>query len=260
MQTSETIRSIGRIARLDREQERDLAIRAAGGDIDARAALVRSCLPSVIAIAKGYRAWSTPLDDLVQYGCVGLMKAVAKFDPDRGTRLSTYAGFWIRAEIRAGVVGEHRSVRLGATATERRAIRAYRTRPIASPEELAEVSGMPLARSRALWPLLQQSDVPLDDRTRTGAVRKDLLADDTTPTPEEALISLERARRVRSTLPRVVGRFSEREQRIVRRRLLCDEPASLRELGEDLGLSRERVRQIEIACRNKLRIALSAAA
>jgi len=257
---SEYIRSLGTLEGLDRETEAALARRAAKGDDAARDRLVRSCLPRVISIAKRYRAWRTDFDDLLGYGTVGLLKGVDRFDPERGVRLATYASFWIRAEIRASVIGDYRGVRLGTTATERRAIRAYRTRSIESPEELAQISGMPERRARRLWPLLAAGDVPLDDRTRTGALRHEQVADREMPTPEQALLRVERARHLRHGLPRALRAMSEREQVILRMRMLAEDPKSLREIGEEVGLSRERVRQIESACREKLRRALAAAA
>ena len=92
-----------------------------------------------------------PLEDLVQQGNLGLLKAAAKFDPEKNCRLITYAAYWIRAEIRDYVVRGYRIVRLGTTRTERRAMRAYRREGIESPEALAEASGMPLARAHKLW-------------------------------------------------------------------------------------------------------------
>lgn len=253
------VHSLGEIAPLDREQERELAFAAAAGDRRARDRLVRACLPFVISVATGYRAWNVSLEDLVQQGSIGLLKAIEKFDPDRGCRLATYANFWIRAEIRSYVVCNYRAVRLGATATERRAIRAFRTRPVGSVAELAEISGMPLPRAERLWPLLQRGDVALDDTVRSGPAWRDQLADET-PTPEQRVSQAQVADQLQRRLPAALAGLSERERRVVRERMMKDEPPTLRELGEHLGLSRERVRQIESACREKLRTALEATA
>src|SRR5262249_54369341 len=116
-------RSLGGAAPLDRETERKLALRAAKGDQKARAAMVRACLPFVLSIAFEYRRWGVPLEDIVQQGNLGLLKAVQKFDLSKECRLSTYAAYWIRAEIRDYVVRSFRVVRLGTTKAERKALR-----------------------------------------------------------------------------------------------------------------------------------------
>ncbi|HEY2369641.1 MAG TPA: sigma-70 family RNA polymerase sigma factor, partial [Polyangiaceae bacterium] len=112
---------------LTREQERDLALKYQKGDRDAGRRIVEACLPFVVAIAIEYRRWGVPLEDVIQQGNVGLMRAVAKFDTTKECRLATYAAYWIRAEIREYVVRGYRVVRLGTTKAERRALRAYRT-------------------------------------------------------------------------------------------------------------------------------------
>ena len=98
------------------------------GDQHAGTQIVEACLPFVVSIALEYRRWGVPLEDIIQQGNVGLLKAAAKFDPERECRLATYAAYWIRAEIREYVVRAFRVVRLGTTKGERRALRAYRTR------------------------------------------------------------------------------------------------------------------------------------
>ena len=135
--------SLKRVEILDAEAERELAQRWAEGDDQAGALLIESSLPFVIAIAREYRRWGVPLEDLVQQGNLGLLKAASKFDPDKNCRLITYAAYWIRAEIRDYVVRSYRIVRLGTTRTERRAMRAFRRKPVESAQALAEENGMP---------------------------------------------------------------------------------------------------------------------
>mgnify|MGYP002039668246 CR=1 FL=1 len=164
--------SLEHVRTLDPAEELELARRWRDGDERAGHRLVEASLPFVISIAREYRRWGMPLEDLVQQGNLGLLKAAAKFDPTRECRLVTYAAYWIRAEIREYVVHGYRIVRLGTTRTERRAMRAYRRSALESPEHMAEVSGMPLKRARKLWPLLGNRDVSLDvrydDRVGTG--------------------------------------------------------------------------------------------
>jgi len=137
----------------------------AGPRVQAGRRLVEASLPFVIRVAREYRRWGVPLEDLVQQGNLGLLKAARKYDPEKQCRLITYAVYWIRAEIRDYVVRSYRIVRLGSTRTERRAMRAFRRTSVESPEELAETSGMPLKRAKKLWPLLSGGDVSLDYQT-----------------------------------------------------------------------------------------------
>jgi RNA polymerase sigma-32 factor len=214
-------------------------------------------LRHVIAIAHEYRRWGVPLDDLTQQGSIGLLKAARRFDPAQRLSLRTYAGYWIRAEIRDYVVRGYRIVRLGATRTERRALRAYRTSAVQSVEELAERSGMPEARCRLLWPLLTHGDRSLDNAGTGGTPGRDLLRD-RRPDPEALAIARESADGARDRVRRALDVLSERERRIVWARLAAEQPETLEQLGKRLGVSRERVRQLESRARLKLQEALSA--
>jgi RNA polymerase sigma-32 factor len=242
---------------LDPEEERTLAIAWRRGDRTALDRLIGANLRHVFAIAQEYRRWGVPLDDLVQQGNIGLLKAAQHFDPERETTLRVYAAYWIRAEIRDYVVRGYRIVRLGTTRTERRAIRAFRTTGAASPEELAANSGMPNERCRMLWPLLAHSDRSLDAALPSGTLPHDLLRDDR-PDPESAVLSNESMCSDRARVEHALCALSERERRIVWRRMASDEPDTLAQLGKLLGVSRERVRQIEQRARQKMLDALSA--
>ncbi len=249
--------SMAHLAPLPAEEEQALAVAWGRGDAEAGRRIVEACLPFVISIAREYRRWGVPLEDLIQQGNLGLLKAAAKFEPERSCRLITYAVFWIRAEIRDYVVRSYRIVRLGATRTERRAMRAYRRRGVDSPEALVEHSGMPLARARALWPLLGKRDVSLDVRYEDREAPVDRLAG-ANETPEEALLRFDEMHGVRRALRGAMARLSDRERRIVRARLLSDEPRTLEALGVEMGVSKERVRQLEARARDKLRSSLAA--
>lgn len=250
------IRSLGDRPPLEADEERELARRWAEGDEQAGHRLIEASLPFVIRVAKGYQRWGIPLEDLIQQGNLGLLKAAKKFDPSKDCRLITYANYWIRAEIRDYVVRGYRIVRLGSTATERRAIRVFRRSGIEGPAELAERSGMPLARAKKLWPLLTATELPLDASRPDGAPVVERMHA-SSETPEEAVDRESRLARVREMLPGLLEQLPDRERRIVQARMLSEDPCTLRELGKELGICRERVRQLEAQARDKLRDALA---
>ena len=247
--------SLKRVEILDAEAERELAQQWADGQEEAGAQLIESSLPFVIAIAREYRRWGVPLEDLVQQGNLGLLKAASKFDPDKNCRLITYAAYWIRAEIRDYVVRSYRIVRLGTTRTERRAMRAFRRKAVESPQALAEESGMPLSRARQLWPLLTRGDLSLDATVSDAPAAMERMSYKQ-PTPEESVARSQAVSQVREALASALGSLTDREQRIVEARILSDEPRTLESLGREMGVSKERVRQLEVRARQKLRAQL----
>lgn len=236
--------------------ERGLARRWAEGDRAAGAQLIEACLPFVISIAREYRRWGVPFEDLVQQGNLGLLRAAEKFDPDREVRLVTYAATWIRGEIRDYVTRTHRIVRVGTTHTERAAVRRFRDGTATSPEDLAAKSGMPLERARQLWSLLAARDVSLDASPGGRASAIERLVGDTA-TPEDALADREQRELISAVVSRALATLGAREKRIVEARMIADEPCTLEELGAEMGVSRERVRQLEARARSVLETALS---
>src|SRR4029078_5319417 len=154
--------SLAGVRALDRDAERELARRWSAGDQFAGSQLVEACLPFVVSIALEYRRWGVPLEDIIQQGNLGLLKAAAKFDTKKECRLATYAAYWIRAEIREYVVRAFRVVRLGTTKGERRALRTYRKTKNTDPSALAEASGLSEERVTLLLPLLTGREVSLD--------------------------------------------------------------------------------------------------
>lgn len=244
---------------LTAEQEADLARQWRAGQSRAGAQLVEANLRHVIGIAREYRRWGVPIDDLVQQGNIGLLKAAERFDPSQQVSLKTYAAYWIRAEIRDYVVRSYRIVRLGTTRSERRALRAYRTSSVESVEELASRSGMPEARCRLLWPLLAHGDRSLDVAPAGGGVPGRDLLRDARPDPERTAIEREAQVQSSERVQRALAELSEREQKIVWARVAADEPETLEALGKRMGVSRERVRQLESRAREKLREALEVA-
>jgi RNA polymerase sigma-32 factor len=247
--------SVAGVVPLDRETERELALRWRKGDKRAGDKLVTACLPFVIAIALEYRRWGVPLEDIVQQGNVGLLRAAAKFDTSRDCRLATYAAYWIRAEIRDYVVRAYRVVRLGTTKGERRALRAYRRTRETDPGALAAASGITRDRAEWLLPLLAGLEASLDARTDEHGAMIDRIAGPAA-SPEDEASGAERRGRARERVNEALRELSERERMIVRERLMSDDPRTLQELGVKLGVSKERVRQIEERACVKLRAKL----
>jgi RNA polymerase sigma-32 factor len=248
--------SMADFAPLDRETERDLARRWVRGDEHAGERIVQACLPFVIAIALEYRRWGVPLEDIVQQGNLGLLRAAKKFDPDKECRLATYAAYWIRAEIREYVVRAYRVVRLGTTKGERRALRAYRTTRETDPEKLALVSGLSPERVTMLLPVLASKEMSLDAQSGDLSPAIDRMPS-RGPNPEDEAGAHELCARAREAVKVALETLSERERLIVRERMMTDEPTTLQRLGELLGVSKERVRQLEERAKDKLRQTLS---
>ena len=232
--------------------ERALAVRWRAGDASAGDRLIRASLPFVISVALEYRRWGVPIDDLVQQGNLGLLKAAKKFDPTRDCRLITYAVYWIRAEIRDYVVRGYRLVRIGTTKGERRAVRAYRKTREDDPEKLAAVSGLPVAQVQRLLPMLKARDVSLDASFDGESPALERVSYDEAPMDETIHAQRFRAD-ARERVKTAISRLPEREAMIVRERLLVDEPVTLEALGVRLGISKERVRQLEERARKRLR-------
>jgi RNA polymerase sigma-32 factor len=237
---------------LDAQEEHRLAERWRAGDHRAGRKLVEACLPFVIGIAFEYRRWGIPLEDIVQEGNIGLLKAASRFDPDRGCRLATYAAYWIRAEIREYVVRDYRIVRLGSSKSERRALRIYRRTRERDPKVLAQLSGLSEAKVEQLMPLLVARDASLNHAPADGLAPVDRLAAPM-PTPEEATSEAEQKRRLQLALDRAISELGPRERTIAERRWLSEDPQTLEQLGGDFGVSKERVRQLEERAKKLMR-------
>jgi RNA polymerase sigma-32 factor len=248
--------SLAGVSALDRETERELSRRWIAGDKRAGEKIVEACLPFVISIAIEYRRWGVPLEDIIQQGNLGLLKAASKFDPDKECRLATYAAYWIRAEIREYVVRAFRVVRLGTTKGERRALRFYRRTKNTDAGAVAKASGLDEERVRLLMPLLAGREVSLDAGTHDlppGVERLPSAA----PTPEDDASRTELAGVAERAVRSAVAELDDRERMIVKARFMNDDPPTLQELGTKLGVSKERVRQLEERARNKLRTELA---
>ncbi len=255
-----------RHAMLAPEEERELLVRfKTDGDAAAAERLVGSHIRLVIRIARGYLGYGLPLAELVAEGYLGLMQALDRFDPERGVRLSTYATWWIRAQVQDYVLRSQSLVKMGTTAAQKKLFYNLR-RTKAQLGELGE-GDLP---ADAVAEIARQLDVPETDvvemnrRMLAGDASLnraigidgtdewlDHLVDDG-PDPESIVAERDELAKRRSMLTRGFDRLNPRERDIVRERRLRDEPLTLEELSQRYRISRERVRQIEARALEKL--------
>lgn len=243
---------------LDAEQERELIARYQAGDRSAGGEIVHLCTSFVVSVALEYRRWGVPLEDIVQEGMIGLLRAADRFDPSRGCRLVTYAAYWIRAEIREYVVRCHRVVRLGASKGERRALRLYRRTKEQDPEILARESGVTVARATELLAVLMARDVSFEGPSPRGAfaMRDRLPAPDADP--EREVVEKDEARFMSGAIRQALGELPERERTIMVSRWMAEAPMTLEQLGAVFGISKERVRQLEERAKKRMRCRIEA--
>ncbi len=225
----------------------------------------------VIALASRFRHYGLPTSDLIQEGHVGLLEAAARFEPERDVRFSTYATWWIRASMQDFILRNWSIVRGGTSSAQKalffnlRRLRARLSQRAGSQDgvdvigEIAEAVGVSRADVEVMDARLSGSDMslnaPITDSEMNGADRLDFLVD-TAPLPDETVgEAIDGARRI-GWLRTALGVLSERELGILRARRLQDDGATLESLGERLGISKERVRQIENRALEKLRAAL----
>ena len=257
------IQQVRAIPKLSREDEHQLALRAREGDQDAADRLVEANLRYVIAIGLQYRRYGVTLGDLIAEGSVGLVTAVRKFDPHRGTRFVTYAGYWIRAFVLEAVVRS--STMIGAGSGPFRSKLFFRLRRerarlsnlIADPEELiATLAAEFDTTSEKMTELLRRLDQREISLDAPAYHDSDSTLVETLPgaaEPQDVIVA--RQRRQSGIELRLEGALSvldDRERLIVEKRILSDDSASLASLGRELGVSRERARQLEARAKKKL--------
>jgi RNA polymerase sigma-32 factor len=232
------------------------------GDLDAAYQLVTSNLKLVVKIANGYRWAASSRLDLVQEGNIGLMRAVQKFNPYRGVKLSTYASFWIRAYIIRYLVQNSRLVRMGSTRVQRRLffnLRREKARLLAmgydvGPKLLAERLQATEAEVVEMDRRLDLEEISIDAPMRAGEERSlgDLLPGPEIPA-DERMAEDELRQRFRQTLDQFSATLGGREKLIFERRVIADEPLTLQQVGDAYGISRERARQIELKVTRRLK-------
>jgi RNA polymerase sigma-32 factor len=246
---------------LDRDEEKRLAILyRQTQDPGVARKLVEGHLRLVVKIARSCCFRTSALPDLIQEGSLGLMKAVTKYDPDRGVRLSTYASWWIRAYIYQYVMINVRMMRLVTTFPQRKLFFALRreqaklnaTGDCVEPKVLAKRLGVSVKDVVEMEARLNGRDVPLDMGTTDepgrlgGELREDLAG------PDELLVARELQEAVRQKIEMLGDSLGEREKLILEHRLVADEPITLQEVGRRCGISRERVRQLEKRLKKRL--------
>jgi RNA polymerase sigma-32 factor len=263
---------IQRTPRLTREEELALVRATRNGDERAGAHLVASHLRFVLHIARRYRRFGCPAAELLQEGTLGLMEAIRRFNPDRGVRLSTYAMWWIRAAIQDYVVRSRSLVRIGTTAAQKSMFFALcrrmgalvdgetlsedvtRAVAVRFNASMAEVAQLARRIARADWSL-DAPCLPGEDAAFARVLRDARWLDglaDTRPDPEERLLLSEARQRLRVVLA-ALGRLPPRELLIIQRRYLAAKQQSRTRVGRELGLSKERVRQLEVRALGRLR-------
>jgi RNA polymerase sigma-32 factor len=239
------------------------------GDRDAAHRLVTSHLRLVAKIAMGYRGYGLPISEVISEGNVGLMQAVKRFEPDKGFRLATYAMWWIKAAIQEYILRSWSLVKMGTTANQKKLF--FNLRKAKSKISALEEGDLRPDQVKLIAKRLGVTEQDVIDMNRrlggdaslNAPIREegdsgewqDWLVDDA-PTQERILVENEELDNRRKALSDALGVLNERERRIFEARRLADDPITLEELAEEFGVSRERVRQIEVRAFEKVQKAV----
>lgn len=253
------LKEIGKVPLLSAEEEIELAKRTAEGDEDAKKRLAEANLRLVVSIAKRYVGRGMLFLDLIQEGNLGLIKAVEKFDYEKGFKFSTYATWWIRQAITRAIADQARTIRIPVHMVEtinklirvsRQLLQELGREP--SPEEIAEELDMPVERVREILKISQE---PVSLETPIGEEEDshlgDFIQDDNVPVPAEAAA----ATLLKEQLGEVLNTLTDREQKVLRLRFGMNDgrARTLEEVGKEFDVTRERIRQIEAKALRKLR-------
>ncbi|MBN1909787.1 MAG: RNA polymerase sigma factor RpoD/SigA [Pirellulales bacterium] len=252
------LREINETKLLSADDEQELAIAIGNGDTHARDRMVRANLRLVVNIARGYTGKGLGLQDLIEEGNLGLLRAVEGFDPAMGTRFSTYASYWIKQSIKRALINTAKTIRIPAYMVELLSKWRRATNRLAeelgrgpTPEEVARVLGLPQKKLPIIKKAIRIYNLtPQTDQAEAGWSLGEMVMDERVRTPEEEMVD-------NDNLVHVLGQLETMDQReatVLRMRFGLDknEPRTLKEIGETLGLTRERVRQIETEALAKL--------
>jgi len=258
-----SLREINETALLSADQEKDLARKIAVGDTEARDQMVRANLRLVVNIARGYTGKGLALQDLIEEGNLGLLRAVEGFDPVMGTRFSTYASYWIKQSIKRALVNTAKTIRIPAYMVEllakwRRATNKLNDELGRAPthEEVAKLLGLPKKKLNIIKKAIRvYNAAPQTDQSEQGWSIDEMLMDGRAKTPDMEMVETDDLKQVMHLLEKM----DKREATVLRMRFGLDdeEPKTLKEIGESLNLTRERVRQIESEALAKLSDSLS---
>lgn len=243
------------------------------GDTDAAHKLVTSHLRLVARIAMGYRGYGLPIGEVISEGNVGLMQAVKRFDPDKGFRLATYAMWWIRASIQEYILRSWSLVKMGTTAAQKKLF--FNLRRVKGQLQALEEGDLKPDQVKKIATKLGVSEDDVvsmnrrlgGDASLNAPIRaesdsgewQDWLVDDT-PDQEEALAEAEELSQRRNYLSAALSTLNDRERRIFEARRLAEDPATLEDLSAEFGVSRERIRQIEVRAFEKVQKAVTSSA
>jgi RNA polymerase primary sigma factor len=258
------LREINETSLLTADEEKELAYRIATGDTEARDQMVRANLRLVVNIARGYTGKGLALQDLIEEGNLGLLRAVEGFDPSMNTRFSTYASYWIKQSIKRALVNTAKTIRIPAYMVEllakwRRATNQLQDELGRPPthEETARFLGLPKKKLSIIKKAIRvYNSAPQTDQPESGWSIDEMLMDGRNKTPDNEMVDSDDLKQVMHLLEKM----DPREATVLRMRfgLNDEEPKTLKEIGECLGLTRERVRQIESEALAKLSESLTA--
>ncbi len=259
------LKEIGFSPLLSAEEEVYYSRRAQKGDEDSRKRMIESNLRLVVKIARRYMNRGLALLDLIEEGNLGLIRAVEKFDPERGFRFSTYATWWIRQTIERGIMNQTRTIRLPVHVLKEINIYQRAARHLSqkldhepTPEEVADLLDKPIEDVKDMLGLTERVssvDAPLDDDPDRSLL--DAVADEQTQDPEKVLHREDLQLQIEAWL----GELNDKQREVVERRfgLNAREISTLEEVGADIGVTRERVRQIQVEALRRLRVLLEKA-